>query len=139
MNTYPMSLTSVISRNDEPLTPEQLGYLEAYAQDQAHEMVLGLFTDLSDQEGISRAFLARRLDKKPEQITRWLAVPGNWTLRTLADLLGALGYVPTFGVKKIADLTHGNHYHPAIGHLIAHQASPGASAGESHRLPEPAV
>jgi len=36
---------------------------------------------------MSRAELARRIKKKPEQITRWLNTPGNLSLSTLSDLL----------------------------------------------------
>lgn len=114
MTTSEMSLTSLISRADERLSTGQLAYVEAFAQDQAHEMVLKLFMDESAQdENITRAFLARRLGKKPEQITRWLAVPGNWTIATMADLLAAMGYMPTFGARRFDELPRGNQYHPA--------------------------
>lgn len=109
----PMSLQSVTSKADERLTTAQIGYLEAFAQDRAHNMVRELFMSIPKEEGITRAFLARRLGKKPEQITRWLSVPGNWTLNTLADLLGAMGYIPTFGVQQLQDFQRSNEYHPA--------------------------
>ena len=35
---------------------------------------------------LSRADLARRLNKDPAQISRWLAMPTNWTLDTVSDL-----------------------------------------------------
>lgn len=108
-----MSLQSVTSKADERLTAAQVGYLEAFAQDRAHDMVRELFMSIPKEEGITRAFLARRLGKKPEQITRWLSVPGNWTLNTLADLLGAMGYVPTFGAQRLQDFQRSNEYHPA--------------------------
>jgi hypothetical protein len=111
----PLSLTSVISRADEKLAPGQLGYLHAYAQDRAHDLVRELFMAESRADAnLTRAFLARRLGKKPEQITRWLAVPGNWTLGTLAELLAAMGYAPTFGAEKIG-ATKSNRHHPLIG------------------------
>ena len=37
--------------------------------------------------GITKAELADRLGKGPDQINHWLATPGNWTLDTLSDLL----------------------------------------------------
>jgi hypothetical protein len=104
----------VISRADERLEPGQLGYLNAYAQDRAHDLVRQLFMSESASDNtLTRAFLARRLGKKPEQITRWLAVPGNWTLGTLADLLAAMGYVPTFGAERIGTIKS-NRHHPLV-------------------------
>lgn len=119
--SQPMSLTSVISRSDEAISSAQLGYLEAMAQDEAHDLVRKLFMDLSETDaGITRAFLARRLSKGPEQITRWLAVPGNWTLSTLADLLAAMGYSPTFGARLLSDDSTANYVHPLVERMAYH-------------------
>jgi hypothetical protein len=109
-----MSMKSVISRTDERLTTAQTSYLQAFAQDRAHDMVRELFMNIPREEGVTRAFLARRLGKKPEQITRWLSVPGNWTLNTFADLLAAMGYVPTFGFQRLQDMQLSNEHHPAV-------------------------
>jgi hypothetical protein len=43
--------------------------------------------DVYKARGGNKAKLARRLDKRPEQITRWLSEPGNLTFDTLSDLL----------------------------------------------------
>jgi hypothetical protein len=39
---------------------------------------------------LSKADVARRIHRKPEQITRWLGAPGNWELETVSDLLLAI-------------------------------------------------
>lgn len=39
---------------------------------------------------LTQAEIARRLGKRPEQITRLLSGPGNWTLETLSDLFLAI-------------------------------------------------
>jgi hypothetical protein len=41
------------------------------------------------KSGITKAELAARLGKGADQVSRWLATPGNWTLDTLSDLLFA--------------------------------------------------
>lgn len=60
-----------------------------------HDAVLHSFMQQVQLCGLTRAELARRLGKKPEQITRWLGGPGNWTIDTMADLLFASGIDPT--------------------------------------------
>jgi hypothetical protein len=62
---------------------------------------------------MTRGFLARRLGKKPEQITRWLGAPGNWTLETLSNLLVAMGYEPQFSAQPLDQIPSGNYFHPA--------------------------
>jgi hypothetical protein len=50
--------------------------------------------------GISRATLARRLGKRPEQVSRLLGGPGNWTLDTVSDLLFAInGAEPEYATR----------------------------------------
>ncbi len=48
-----MSSTSVTSKTDEKLTPAQIGYLQGYAQDRAHDAVRSLFMELSEEEGMT--------------------------------------------------------------------------------------
>ena len=60
--------------------------VRARNKNKAHSLLLELFKD-SD---LSKADLARMLGKKPEQVTRLLAGPGNITLDTLSDLIFAL-------------------------------------------------
>jgi len=91
-----------------------LGYFHGLSQDEAHELVLSLFLQEASETGITRAFLARRLGKSPEQITRWLGAPGNWTLETLTNLLLAMGYKPEFKAQKLSDLRQSNEHHPSV-------------------------
>lgn len=74
------------AKHSKPPEPGMLSYMRARHRANVHELVLGEF----EKEGMSRAELARRLDKAPEQVTRLLAAPGNWTLDTVSDLLFAI-------------------------------------------------
>src|SRR3546814_18254934 len=107
-----MSLKEAFSHEGIQHTPAQLGYFNAHAQSKAHATVLDLFSRLADEEGLTRAFLARRLGKKPEQITRWLGAPGNWTLETLTNLLLAMGHAPNFEARPLKDIPRGNYTTP---------------------------
>jgi len=51
-----------------------------------HELVLEEF----QKSGLSQAALARRLNTRPELISRRLGAPGNWRLDTVSDLLFAI-------------------------------------------------
>ena len=109
----PMSLKSASSLEDEKLTAAQIGYLKGDAQNRAHEVVLKAFLEESASNAeVSRAFMARRLGKDASQITKFLGASGNWTLETLALLLGAIGRRPTFGSEKISEQRWANDYHP---------------------------
>jgi hypothetical protein len=82
---------------------EKLAYFRARLAHRIHEVVLTEFDQLEDAGEINRAELARRIGRRPEQLTRWLNTAGNWTLDTLSDLLLGMGYEPTFGVSRLVD------------------------------------
>lgn len=76
--------------NDEPIPIGKLAYFRERFRDRLYEMVVGEFLKRESSGEISRAGLARRIGKRPEQITRWLGAPGNWTLETVSDLVLAI-------------------------------------------------
>ncbi|WP_138509615.1 helix-turn-helix domain-containing protein [Maricaulis alexandrii] len=41
----------------------------------------------AESDGLTKAELARRIGKRPEQISRILSAPGNWTIETIQELL----------------------------------------------------
>jgi hypothetical protein len=41
----------------------------------------------AQQDGLTKASLARRIEKTPDQINRWLGAPSNMTADTMSDLL----------------------------------------------------
>lgn len=86
-----------------PIPARQLRYFAARTQNDAHDLVLECY-ERARQAGMTRAEIARRLQKRPEQVTRWLGSPANWTLETLSNLLVALGQVPEFHAVPISSL-----------------------------------
>jgi hypothetical protein len=97
--------------SDDPLEPAHLAYLHGRAQNKAHNCVLQVFMDESEARHINKAYIARRLTKRPEVISRWLTAPGNWTLDTLAELLGAMGYEVEFRARSLRNPQFPNRVH----------------------------
>jgi len=84
-----MSQTTFLSdvTSGEPIPAGKLAYFQARLSNLLHEAVLSRFIKLEKERGFTRADLARRIGRKPEQVTRWFGSPGNWTLETISDLL----------------------------------------------------
>ncbi len=106
------SWRSVSSLEDKPIPPAMLGYFQGSTKDSAHEEILKVFLESSEKDGMTRAFIARRIGKTPEQITRWLGAPGNWTLDTLTNLAIAMGYRPRIALERLSEMRQSNQYHP---------------------------
>ena len=68
-----------------------LAYFQQRLKNRIHEELVDQFIEARDGRGLTKAELARKLGKKPEQITRWLSVPSNLRLETISDLLLAIG------------------------------------------------
>ena len=69
--------------SDVPLSLSIREYFQARLRQRLYDLVIKEFKS----SGRTRAHLAKKLGKRPEQITRWLSGPGNLTLDTLSDLL----------------------------------------------------
>jgi hypothetical protein len=95
MTTSHRTLTTTTPTGDV-LSAGDLAYFRERQSNRVYEAVFKAFVGA----GITKADLARKLKKKPEQITRWLSGPGNWTLDTVSDLLLALGSEMTFVVTN---------------------------------------
>lgn len=89
MTTSQTRFLSEIVAN-EPIPPGKLAYFRERFRDRLYELVVSEFLKKEQAGEITRADLARRIGRKPEQITRWLGAPGNWTLETVSDLLLAI-------------------------------------------------
>jgi hypothetical protein len=71
---------------DEPIPLGKLAYFRERFRDRLYELVVEEFL----KSGMTRAELARRISRKPEQVTRWLGAPGNWEIDTVSDILLAI-------------------------------------------------
>lgn len=84
----------------DPIPAEILAYFQQKLRNALHQLVLREWIK-RQHDGVSRKDLARRIGKKPEQITRWLGTPSNWTLDTLSDLLTGMGIEPQINTEPI--------------------------------------
>lgn len=89
-----------------------LAYFRGRLGNKIHELVLAEFAAQEREGKTSRAELARKIRRKPEQITRWLGSPGNWTLDTLSDLLLGMGLEPAVSARRLAS-EHVSNWGPA--------------------------
>lgn len=83
-----------ITSRDAPISTYVLTYERQRLRNAIHHIVIEHFMAEAAKSGLTKAELARRLNKRPEQITRCLSAPGNWTLDTVCDLMLAMGLDP---------------------------------------------
>lgn len=81
-------LSEVLDDDEIPLGT--LSYFRERFRDRLYDLVIEEFLKQDAETGLTRADVARRIGRRPEQITRWFGAPGNWTLETVSDLLLAI-------------------------------------------------
>lgn len=88
------------------MEPSELrDYVFARARDLAFDAVYALWQRRREEPRTQKA-LAERLQKKESWVSRSLQGPGNWTLRTLAELTEALDGELEIIVRPIEESTH---------------------------------
>jgi transcriptional regulator with XRE-family HTH domain len=87
------SQTSILSeiRGVKPISARTKAYYRRRLQNLIHKMILKAFRDEAKKTGLNQKELARRIGSRPEQVNRWLGIPNNLTLNTIADMLLGIG------------------------------------------------
>jgi len=62
-------------------------YFQGRLRTRLYNLVLSRFRAAAENDGLTRAELARRIGRQPAVLTRLLNGPGNWTIDTISDLL----------------------------------------------------
>lgn len=94
-------LSEVLS--GEHIPEHKIAYLEQRALNSFYDFVLKKFEDERLNSNLTKAKLAFRIGRGPDQVNRWLASPSNWTIGTLARLLvGIAGEEPTPQSKSLS-------------------------------------
>ena len=92
-----------LSLTEEVIPKRTIAYFTRRLRHHLHELVTNEFYSLAADEKITPGRLAKRLDKDPAQITRWLGAPGNWTLDTVAQLMVGVAVDPRFILKPLRE------------------------------------
>jgi len=88
-------------RHDGQIPLRRLAFFRNRFREHIFDLVLTEFKKQA-QRGFSKRDLARRINRGPEQITRWLAAPSNLTLDTVSDLLLAISEAePTVSLRRL--------------------------------------
>lgn len=104
-------LSEILSDND-PIPPGKLAFFRERFRDHLYDLVLSEFLK-REAGGLTKAAIAKRIGRKPEQITRWLGAPGNWTIETVSDLMLAISKAePLVNLKPLANRPPANKAEP---------------------------
>ena len=100
-----------------PVPSSALGYASSKLRMELYRLVLKALKEAR----ISQATLARRVNKRPEQISRLLSGPGNWTIDTAAQLLFAIdGSLLKVERRSPVLERHSNHRHGRASYESGH-------------------
>lgn len=115
----------------------KLAYFRARLSNKIHELVLLEFARLERENKITKAELARKIGRKPEQVTRWLGAAGNWEIETLSDLLLGMGCEPSLSLTRLAEYAQAPsaEMQPQLASVHAPEILPSASRRLSYVRP----
>ncbi len=73
--------------HSKPISAKTRAFQHRRMQNRFHRFILKTFREQQKKTGLTQKELAERIDSRPEQINRWLSIPGNLTINTICDLL----------------------------------------------------
>ena len=118
MTTSRTSFLTEIIDGKTPIPERKLAYFRERQRNRLYDFIVSKFLE-REKSDFTKADLARRLQKRPEQITRWLSTPGNWTLDTISDLtLAIYGEELEFAIRPFEERSERNSTQIA---LLSHQ------------------
>lgn len=104
MTSQPTSFLSEVL-SESPIRPGKKVYFRERLKSSFHETIVNLFREKRNSGEMTRAELARKIGKRPEQITRILNASGNLRLSTVSDVLLGLGYYADIQPIKLEEVS----------------------------------
>jgi hypothetical protein len=99
MNTSQTQLDQDLSKPE--IKKFWLGYFQEVFREETHQQLLEMFEGIV---GFTKSDLARKIGRRPEQVTRWLAAPTNLESDTISDMALGMGYVPRLRFVPIQEM-----------------------------------
>ena len=81
-----------------------LGYFQENFREAVHQELLELYEHLRDTTGLSRSDFAKKIGRRPEQVTRWLSSPTNLEIDTISDMGLGMGVIPKISFQPVGSL-----------------------------------
>lgn len=81
-----------------------LGYFQENFREAIHQDLLERYQYLRDTRGLSRSDLAKKIGRRPEQVTRWLSSPTNLEVDSISDMGLGLGVIPKLSFLPVESL-----------------------------------
>ena len=105
-------------RPDDFLTRQDEEFDRLVRQEELILQVTETLTQALDEAGVTKAEVARRLGKSPGFVSQVLGGGRNLTLRTLSDIVAALGLRPTLQLSSDQEsLEAGSRGHAGLGRI----------------------
>lgn len=130
MTTYQTPKKSE-SSTVEAIPEDEFAYYSRRLQNRVFGAMVNAFADEVRAGHISRAKLAKKINKSPEQITRWLSQPSNMKLDTISRIYCGLGAeMKDPSAAFFRDAVRPNYAHPLVREL----AHPQQELDQKHRI-----
>lgn len=81
-----------------------LGYFQEGFREEIQQQLLEHYEMLKETTGLTRAELAKKIGRRPEQVTRWLAGATNIESDTISDMGIGMGLVPKLRFEPVENI-----------------------------------
>jgi hypothetical protein len=81
-----------------------LGYFQEGFRAEIYAELLEMYEHWKHTKHLSRSDLARKIGRRPEQVTRWLSAPANLEADTISDMALGMGFVPRIHFEPVSNV-----------------------------------